>query len=134
MANSKLEGKYFPISNKMVSFLVKNLNSLEYNQRERGVNIIKNIINTKKVSYENSKRILNLYQTGDDRLKKILGGEDFINFLNSQLERKRDIIYKRKDNKRKRGESNAFIKSHTKNENKIFIVKEEILKQLKNEL
>lgn len=99
--NKDLYGKYFEVDNSQ-------LNELE---KFRGEKTIDNILDTKKISYSNLKRLKNRMENGE---MDSLGGSNFYNWVKQTLEGKRGDVYTSKDVKRKTGQSNAFLSSHEK--------------------
>jgi len=99
--NKDLYGKYFEVDNSQ-------LNELE---KFRGEKTIDNILDTKKISYSNLKRLKNRMENGE---MDNLGGSNFYNWVEQTLGGKRRDIHTSKDVKRKSGQSNAFLSSHEK--------------------
>ena len=101
--NKDLYGKEYEIP----SNILKNLNNF------KGEQTIKNLINSKKISYSLLKRIKNRMENGEiDNL----GGQNFKNWVEQKLGEDRRGIETSKKVKRKSGVSNAFIKPHSKDD------------------
>jgi hypothetical protein len=101
--NKDLYGKEYEIP----SNILKNLDNF------KGEQTIKNLINSKKISYSLLKRIKNRMENGEiDNL----GGQNFKNWVEQKLGEDRRGIETSKKVKRKSGVSNAFIKPHSKDD------------------
>jgi hypothetical protein len=101
--NKDLYGKEYEIP----SDILKNLDNF------KGEQTIKNLINSKKISYSLLKRIKNRMENGEiDNL----GGQNFKNWVEQKLGEDRRGIETSKKVKRKSGVSNAFIKPHSKDD------------------
>jgi hypothetical protein len=101
--NKDLYGKEYEIP----SDILKNLDKF------KGEQTIKNLINSKKISYSLLKRIKNRMENGEiDNL----GGQNFKNWVEQKLGEDRRGIETSKKVKRKSGVSNAFIKPHSKDD------------------
>ena len=101
--NKDLYGKEYEIP----SIILKNLDNF------KGEQTIKNLINSKKISYSLLKRIKNRMENGEiDNL----GGQNFKNWVEQKLGEDRRGIETSKKVKRKSGVSNAFIKPHSKDD------------------
>jgi hypothetical protein len=101
--NKDLYGKEYEIP----SDILKNLDNF------KGEQTIKNLINSKKISYSLLKRIKNRMENGEiDNL----GGQNFKNWVEQKLGEDRRAIHTSKDVKRKSGVANAFIKPHSKDD------------------
>jgi hypothetical protein len=101
--NKDLYGKEYEIP----SNILKNLDKF------KGEQTIKNLINSKKISYSLLKRIKNRMENGEiDNL----GGQNFKNWVEQKLGEDRRGIETSKKVKRKSGVSNAFIKPHSKDD------------------
>jgi len=99
--NKDLYGKYYELDETI-------LNSLEKYKDEE---TISNLINDKKISYSNLKKIKNRMENGE---MENLGGQDFKNWIEQKLGEDRRAIHTSKDVKRKSGVSNAFLSPHSK--------------------
>lgn len=99
--NKDLYGKYYELDE-------PTLKSLENFRNEE---TISNLINDKKISYSNLKKIKNRMENGEI---ENLGGQDFKNWIEQKLGGDRRGLHTSKDVKRKSGGSNSFIKPHTK--------------------
>lgn len=101
--NQELYGQIYEIPDNILSNLEK------YSGNER----IKNLINSKQISYSNLKKFKHDMENGE---KESLGGEFFENWIKNTLSTKRDNSETSKRVKQKSGQSNAFISSHEKRE------------------
>ena len=99
--NKDLYGKYYELDETI-------LNSLEKYKDEE---TISNLINDKKISYSNLKKIKNRMENGEI---ENLGGQEFKNWIEQKLGEDRRAIHTSKDVKRKSGVSNAFLSPHSK--------------------
>jgi len=99
--NKDLYGKYYNVEKSQLDEL----------EKFRGNETIDNILDSKKVSYSNLKRIKNRMENGE---MDSLGGSNFLNWVNQTLGGDRRNIHTGKEIKRKNGESNAFLSSHDK--------------------
>lgn len=99
--NKDLYGKYYELDEAI-------LNTLD---KYKGEDTISNLINDKKISYSNLKKIKNRMENGE---MENLGGQDFKNWIEQKLGSDRRAISTSKDVKRKSGVGNAFIKPHSK--------------------
>ena len=101
--NKDLYGKEYEIP----SDILRNLDNFKDEKT------IKNLINSKKISYSLLKRIKNRMENGEiDNL----GGQNFKNWVEQKLGEDRRAIHTSKDVKRKSGVANAFIKPHSKDD------------------
>jgi hypothetical protein len=101
--NKDLYGKEYEIP----SDILRNLDNFKDEKT------IKNLINSKKISYSLLKRIKNRMENGEiDNL----GGQNFKNWVEQKLGEDRRGIETSKKVKRKSGVSNAFIKPHSKDD------------------
>ena len=106
--NKDLYGEEFNVDNGILTHL-KNFSSEP---------TIKNILSSGKVSYSNAKRIKNRMQNPEEKEK--LGGDAFLKFIDSLLDRERGKNERSKHHKSEYGGlSNQFRKSHTNNTGKI---------------
>lgn len=99
--NKDLYGKYYELDETI-------LNTLD---KYKGEETISNLIDNKKISYSNLKKIKNRMENGE---METLGGQDFKNWVDQKLGSDRNAIHTSKDVKRKIGASNAFLKPHSK--------------------
>ena len=99
--NKDLYGKYYNVEKSQLDEL----------EKFRGNETIDNILDTKKVSYSNLKRIKNRMENGE---MDSLGGSNFLNWVNQTLGGDRRNIHAGKEMKKNNGESNAFLSSHEK--------------------
>jgi hypothetical protein len=99
--NKDLYGKYYELDETILNTLNK----------YKGEGTISNLINDKKISYSNLKKIKNRMENGE---MENLGGQDFKNWVDQKLGSDRNAIHTSKDVKRKSGAANAFLKPHSK--------------------
>ena len=99
--NKDLYGKYYELDETILGTLDK----------YKGEGTISNLINDKKISYSNLKKIKNRMENGE---MENLGGQDFKNWIEQKLGEDRRAIHTSKDVKRKSGIDNAFIQPHSK--------------------
>jgi hypothetical protein len=99
--NKDLYGKYYEVEKSQLDEL----------EKFRGEKTIDNILNTKKISYSNLKRLKNRMENGE---MDSLGGSNFHNWINQTLGGKRRDIHTSKEIKKNNGESNAFLSPHEK--------------------
>ena len=101
--NKDLYGKYHDVPENI-------LNNLKKYSNEK---TIAKILEDKKVSYSNLKKILHDMENGE---KKNLGGDIFMNWVKTKLQIDRDNIKTSKKSKKGAGIKNAFLKPHKKTE------------------
>lgn len=99
--NQELYGQVYDIPDNVLTNL----------QKYSGNETIKNLINSKQISYSNMKKILHDMKNGE---KENLGGEFFENWVNNTLSTKRDNSETSKRVKQKSGQSNSYISQHEK--------------------
>lgn len=99
--NNNLYGRYYDIDYSILSSLEKYASNTT----------IKNLIDTKKISYSNLKRIKNRMENGE---LESLGGQYFKNWIDTKLGNERDNISTSQDIKQDNGIENSHLKKHTK--------------------
>lgn len=118
MANSNLEGKFFSPSDKVIAQIEKAVLKYDVESRANGFARAKNILKTKKISYEQMKRIKNYFDNyegdGTDIEFKLNGGHTMKKWNDEALKTGRDVIHKEKKARMDGGEENQFIKTHEK--------------------
>jgi hypothetical protein len=87
-------------------------NILNHLQKYSGEKTISNLIDSKKISYSNMKKIIHDMDKGE---LNELGGDVFKNWISRNLESNREGLKTSKNAKRKGGVENAFISPHEKN-------------------
>ena len=106
--NKDLYGKEYEVPTNI-------LNNLKTFGGEKTIN---NILNSKKISYSNLKRIKNRMQNPEEKEK--LGGDTFLKFIDTLLSSERGKKERSKQHKSEYGGlSNQFRKAHTNNTGKI---------------
>lgn len=117
MPNAKLKNRQWPVPDQIVKF-VQNAFNL-YKDTDKGGNGIRRatyILNNKKLSYNEMKRIKNFFDSGNhDRPSYLLnGGDEMRNWVNQTLRQDREGIRKPKELQYDLGIDNQFIKPHEK--------------------
>jgi len=117
MANSSLENRMFPVSDKVINKLKSNLQ--KYGQdNPTGSKRARNLITRKQVSYQEMKRLKNYFDNyegdGSDIEFKLNGGEIAREWVDVQLTNARDTVDSIKRTRMDAGEENQFIDTHEK--------------------
>lgn len=99
--NKDLYGKEYEVPTNI-------LNNLKTFGGEKTIN---NILNSKKISYSNLKRIKNRMENGE---MENLGGQDFKNWVDETLGADRRGLDTSKKTKKNSGIENSYLKSHSK--------------------
>jgi hypothetical protein len=131
--NSDLKGKSWQLSPPIKSLLINAFNKYKNNHKLRGYNIVKNLIKSNNISYENAKRIKNLLENVNQNSYELLGGEKMLTYLNGLLNDRRKAIKNVKKGKKEAGIENAYLNPHEKdfdntNQTKTPSIREEKLK------
>lgn len=101
--NKDLYGKYYPVPENILNHLKKYSNE----------KTISKILEDKKVSYTNLKKILHDIENGE---KDNLGGDIFMSWVKTKLQIDRNNVKTSKKSKKSAGVKNAFLKPHKKTE------------------
>ena len=125
--NSQLKGKFWNCPDDILSYLSETLKNFELknqNKKTEGYNRAKNIINNKKITYENLKRIKNWFDTYEGKNTDweylLHGGNKMKEWVENTLYKATKGIKDVKDTQNKAGtKDNTHIKSHTKDKTKI---------------
>jgi hypothetical protein len=117
MANSALSGKYFKVPDEVINNLKSNLE--KYGEgNNAGSNRAREIITTRKVSYDTIKRLKSFFEKyegdGTDDEYKLNGGKTTEKWVNNQLDQARDTVDSVKRTRMDAGEQNQFKKTHEK--------------------
>lgn len=131
MANSKLEGRYFTPPNDVIQKLESGISKYDLDSRQKGFARARNIVKSKRVSYEQLKMIKSYFDSYDgdktDLEFKLNGGSTMKNWANEALKTGRDVIELEKKVRTDAGEENQFKKTHekdrAKNPTKVGMVK-----------
>jgi hypothetical protein len=113
MSNSKLIGKVFPVPDKVLRELGKNLKKFSDKRESKGFNRSIFILERRSCSYEQLKRIKNYfdYVTEDnyDEVEYLLNGGDVMKkWVNYTLDQARNSVHGTKSAKKNAGMSNQF--------------------------
>ena len=125
--NSQLKGKFWNCPDDILSYLSETLKNFELknqNKKTEGYNRAKNIINNKKITYENLKRIKNWFDTYEGKNTDweylLHGGNKMKEWVENTLYKATKGIKDVKDTQNKSGtKDNTHIKTHTKDKTKI---------------
>ena len=113
MSNSKLIGKIFPVPEKVLKELGKNLKKFSDKRESKGFNRAIFILERKACTYEQLKRIKNYfdYITDEnyDEIEYLLNGGDVMkNWVNYTLDQARKSVYGTKSARKNAGMENQF--------------------------
>lgn len=113
MSNSKLLGKIFPVPDKILLLLGKNLKKFSDKRDYKGFNRAIFILERRACTYEQLKRIKNYFDSVTDEnfneIEYLLnGGEEMRNWVNYTLDQARKSVHTSKSVKSKSGMSNQF--------------------------
>lgn len=115
--NRDLKDKTYTLNDNLYSHLVGLKSQYQDYKDQAGYKTMDNLINNKTISsnemYRLKNRLENLGQDTDEY--KMMGGEEMLQWINSNLDRDTDLSRKRKEFKSEMGVENAFIKKHSKN-------------------
>lgn len=118
MANSALEGKEFIIPDNIIDSLKEILLYNSNNKNGEGYKRLNFLVNNKKISYYELKRIKNFFDNYEgkigDSIYNLNGGDVLKNFVNRVLLDNRSSIESNKQIQKDAGVKNAFIKPHTR--------------------
>jgi hypothetical protein len=116
MANSNLQGKTFSLPEELLKNLQEILNNYKGDKHSEGYVRLKNLISVGKLSYQNMKNIKHILEKnkGNKTLYLLNGGSSLESWINSTLGSARNRVESSKKAKKESGESNAYIRSHTK--------------------
>jgi hypothetical protein len=113
MSNSKLVGKIFPVPDKVLKELSKNLKKFSDKRESKGFNRAIFILERRACTYEQLKRIKNYfdYITDDnyDEIEYLLNGGDMMKeWVNYTLDQARKSVYGTKSARKNSGMENQF--------------------------
>jgi hypothetical protein len=113
MSNSKLIGKIFPVPDKILKELSKNLKKFSDKRESKGFNRAIFILERRACTYEQLKRIKNYfdYITDDnyDEVEYLLNGGDVMkDWVNYTLDQARKSVYGTKSARKNSGMENQF--------------------------
>lgn len=113
MANSKLQHKVFPVPDKVLKELGKNLKKFSDKRDSKGFNRAIFVLERKACTYEQLKRIKNYFDKIDydnlDEVEYLLNGGDIMNkWANYTLEQARRSVHNSKSVKKSAGMENQF--------------------------
>lgn len=110
--NQDLVNKKYRIPDFLYSKLQNNLSQYKGDGSQR----LGNIINMRDIKTNEMYRILNHLNTinADSDEFNALGGEEMKRWIETQLKNAKNVSHNTKETKRKMGDKNAFIKTHTK--------------------
>jgi len=118
MANRDLQDKYFNCSDEVIGKLQSALAKYGQDTNNKGYNRAKDIVDNKRISYQQMKRIKNYFDKyegeGMDPEYILNGGNTMKKWVNQTLENSRNTIHDIKKVKMNSGIENAFKKTHTK--------------------
>jgi len=127
MPNSALQGKSWDIPEELYSHLRRTMNAYKGDENVEGYQRLKGLIDNKKVSYEQLKRIKNFFDSegnvdymNDKKASTpfiLNGGNKMKEWANKVLDTARNNIQSNKDVQKNAGTSvqNTHIKNHSKN-------------------
>jgi hypothetical protein len=119
MANSSLQGYNWNIPEELHNHLNRTMNAYKGAKNVEGYQRLRNMLDTKKLSYENIKLIKNFFDSfggGKHDTQYVLNGGSKMRFwVNDTLNKAREGIKNPKDAMMKVGMSNQHIKTHDKN-------------------
>lgn len=126
MPNSALQGKSWDIPEELYTHLRRTMNAYKGDENVEGYQRLKGLIDNKKISYEQLKRVKNFFDSENDvdymMDKKastpfiLNGGNKMKTWVNNILDTARGNIQSKKDVQKNAGTSvqNTHIKNHTK--------------------
>lgn len=118
MANSTLQGYVWEVPEELLNHLSRIMKAYRGNQNVEGYQRLRTILNDKKLSYEQLKRVKNFFDSfggGKNDTEYVLnGGTKMRYWVNDTLNRAREGVKNPKNAKMKVGMSNQFQKTHTK--------------------
>jgi hypothetical protein len=119
MANSSLQGYSWNVPEELYNHLSRIMNAYKGDKNVSGYQRLRNILDTKKLTYENIKLIKNFFDTfggsKNDTEFILNGGAKMKFWVNDTLNKAREGIKNPKDAMMKVGMGNQHIKTHTKN-------------------
>lgn len=119
MPNSDLKDKFYKIPDKVISRISQMLSRLKINdEHAKGLKRAKDMVDNKKISYSQMKRIKNYFDTyegdGNDDEYRLIGGLVTKEWINNALGQDRESIKTQKKAKMDGGLENQFLKTHEK--------------------
>ncbi len=113
MSNSKLLGKIFPVPDKVLVELGKNLKKFSDKRESKGFNRAIFILERRACTYEQLKRIKNFFDTitedNYNEIEYLLNGGDIMKeWVNYKLDQARKSVYGTKSARKNAGMSNQF--------------------------
>jgi hypothetical protein len=119
MANSSLQGYSWNIPEELYNHLNRIMNAYKGDKNVEGYQRLRNMLDSKKLSYENIKLIKNFFDSfggsKNDTSYILNGGNKMRFWVNDTLNKAREGIKNPKDAKMKVGMGNQHIKTHSKN-------------------
>lgn len=118
MANSDLKNAYYNCPDKVINNIKSALSAYESGGNTKGLKRAKNIVEKKKISYTQMKRLKNYFDSyegdGTDDEYKLSGGKAMQEWVDGALKSSRDAIHNEKEVRMDAGEENQFKRAHTK--------------------
>jgi|TARA_R110002012_G_scaffold71622_1_gene183494 hypothetical protein len=115
--NKDLKNDKYSLPEELKEKLNTIFNNLNPNQK--GYQRCKNLVDDPQLSYSQAKKLKHeLENELENNDYEVVGGDDMLDFINSSLDGRRDIVHHSKKVRQNAGEENVFKKTHTKDKTK----------------
>lgn len=116
MPNSSLKNNNYQCPPELLKHLESTYRKYRGDEHNPGVKKLKNIINTKELSYDQMKKMKSFFENNDEKNDEytLNGGNKMNKWVDKELGKSRDAIHQVKKTRMDAGEENQFKKTHTK--------------------